>query len=325
MNIRKSMTVLMLLAGCTSTVYAMDPDPSIGSSSFSSGNQISQDLYAQLTKAQTLDEAIGFVVQAYPKYDIEEFFDAVSDKELGIFRELAQKEENKEAAQERVMSLFYKNLSPLSFHGGGTYEKQYEEFIKAIFDSDHQYMTPSDFTHQEDQKQVDKISALFDALASGEITDVEYVEKLTGLVHILFNKLGYDKAYNYIKKALIHLSDHGTMTVELAQAAEKLYYAVLEMGQFRLRSLVQPTKSDFKENIDVQQLELWNIVLNSFYMKIDSLPKNERMVLAMDLILSNPGFAHDYLTKIFRYDCKFAEGSGSPSSGSGSPPFDEKK
>lgn len=295
MNLIKTITLTFLITSLPVCAMERDSITDSGSSGHLGLIQLNQkitNVLQQLEFAQTLKKAMQIIVKEYPDYDINKFLDEDAGAYLNILRELASQQEDSRQAKTSVMAILNKNLSPLevAFGGGGpdevSLDKKYDKFLNLIFDPSVDFKTRSTEIFERDQGILDKISDEQSKLLDSQISVEEYLKNIEGFISQMFRILEFKDLYPYITDKILLLSadsHFGPMTIEKAQAAESLF-----------REIVKHLKS----NQETQQHELLTIVLNSYYMNIPELPLQERLRLALGLILSNPDFAHDYLDKI---------------------------
>lgn len=297
MSVLKIIGTILLVSNVES--FAMEKEsPSVLSSA-------KPDIIKKLNESQTLEEAVGVITDAYPKYDILTFLNSDAGDYLDILRSLADKENNKDAARKHILSLLSHNLSPLSIAQGEgeNLHSDYKSFVDALFNKSIKWRTAEEKKVKRDQRSIDTITNYEAELSSGKITTDEYFSKLIGSVSSLFKKLGTEGAFDYIKEVLMtlsHSNNENKMSIDRANHAQQLYFVVFQELKQR-PELMFRLSGDRLSPISGMLYELLNVVLNKYYMEIPDLPLQEKLRLSLPLILSNPEFAQEYLDKILKY------------------------
>jgi hypothetical protein len=266
-------------------------------------SQAEKEFLENVSKAPTFAEAMELVAATYPGEDILEFFAGPAyarfDIFLGLFKKLIKdqyqvedlnqltKEQKAQISREMITT-----VATLSRDDLGTYPYNTlkADFLVALFG---QEVLPgvkeNALKYLQQRKDAKKrlYQFLNDLPSSGgtSLDSIKYLSQhLPNIYSVLINTSEFVRYIMDYLTAQIP-GDPKERTLELAQAAETLYNEVISLC---------------KGILPAQKEEFLGHVLNSFYMEIDGLSKQQRLVKALPLILSDKGFALEYLKPILR-------------------------
>jgi hypothetical protein len=258
----------------------------------------------KLKEAKTFAEAMELVAATYPGEDILEFFAGPAytgfDRFLGLFKKLIKdqyqvedlnqltKEEKAQISREMVTAvdtLFRDDLKDTYPYTGlqGNFQGSLvlEQVRPGVQDEALSYLQ----LRKDAEKGLSQFLNYLPSSGGTSLDSIKYLSQyLPNIYSVLINTSEFVRyIMNYLTAQIPR--DPKERTLELAQAAETLYNEVISLC---------------KGILPTQKEEFLKLVLNSFYMEIDGLSKQQRLEEALSLILSDKGFALEYLKPILR-------------------------